>query len=342
MITLLLAITVTPGPATLVLKGLDPINLALGVEVPGKPELSAVYGRHEYRFWSAENLAEFKRSPVEHAVQTGGACGKMGALTGKGAPDRWAVVGGKVFLFASEGCRTTFLANRAKYFAPIAEVPPASTMERQDAADLYQKMIEAHGGQRAIGFTGTVVWTVDTPYVQGGKNLIWHTRNAIVNPSKFANWEEWDTGRAYFAADSGRAVDGKPGENYIVHPAEMRELKARIARSPFGILKGAGGTPIRPTADGLGFSMARGDVVFDVILDSVTGRISQIRYLDRHAGPVSSVVVEYSAYERLKGIWIPRASRTNVDAKGWSKLQKIDSVHLNAAMPSVFADAFGM
>lgn len=339
MITLLLSTIVAPGPTTLVLKGLDPIALVAGQEVAGKPDLVASYGRYEYRFANAANLAKFKSNPVANSVQTGGACGKMGALTGKGSPDRWAVVDGKIFLFASDGCRSTFLATKEKYFAPITAAPAASAMERQAAAELYIKTLEAHGGERAIRASGTILWTIDTPYQQGGKKLIWHTRNAIVSPTKFANWEDWDAGKVYFAVDGNKSADGKPGENYVIHPAEVRELTARMARHPFGILKGAGGTPIKPISDG--FTMARGDIVFDVVLDSQTGRITQVRYRDRQAGPVASVVVEYSGYEKLKGVWLPRASRINVDGKGWSKLTSISSIEMNAPAPTIFADAFG-
>ena len=97
----------TPKPK-LALKGLDPIALAEGKEVPGKALIGATYGLFEYQFASEENRKEFLKDPEGHGVQFGGACGKMGPFSGMGSPERYFVHAGKIYLFASEGCRDGF------------------------------------------------------------------------------------------------------------------------------------------------------------------------------------------------------------------------------------------
>lgn len=327
------------GPA-LVLKGLDPIDLVAGREVVGSPSYSMTYLRHEYHFASPEHKQQFAKNPTLYAVQTGGACGKMGALTGKGSVDRWAVARGKIFLFASEGCRTAFLANESSYFSEPGKAPQASPEEQKSAVDSYNAMRRAHGGN-ALKSIRSIEWTYETPYQESGKAKIWKSKYACLGNSKVAQWEEWDAGLAFFALDGKRTADGKPGEVFGMHPQERRELLAKFARHPAGILMGVGGKVVAPLKDGKGFVMSREDIVFTVKLDSATSRIAEIAYRDKYSGPVADVTVAYSDYESIEGVALPNTAKTKVGAGQWGSPKTVSAVKVNGSVPDVFRTAFG-
>ena len=104
-----------PLPA---LRGLDPVVLTQGRQVPGRAELVARHGRHAYAFESEASRAEFGRDPQRYAIRFDGACAFMarsGAAPGSGDPDRFLVHEGRVYVFASEACREGFAADPARY-----------------------------------------------------------------------------------------------------------------------------------------------------------------------------------------------------------------------------------
>jgi YHS domain-containing protein len=338
IVAIAVGLGVGSGPVKLVLKGLDPVMLASGQEVVGRSELTAAYLRHEYRFASSKNLAKFKANPVRYAVQNGGACGKMGALTGKGSPERWAVVHGKIFLFASDGCRTTFLENQGRYFS-TAEAPiEATEADRQKAMALMERVVSAHGGRSAIRAAKQIEWTYDTPYREDGKDKIWHTRHALLGATQLAQWEEWDAGRVFFTVDGTLALEGKKGEAYGVHPGELRELNALFWRSPAGILLGLA-RPLKVLEGGRVLAMAREDVAFRIRLHPETSRIEAVLFRDRFSGPIQDVEMEYSDYATSSGIALPNRERVRLNGGEWKAPRTIASWSINGPRPVVFEEA---
>jgi hypothetical protein len=93
----------TPAEPSLGFFPLDPVRLVRdGVEEDGELELATVHALWEYRFVSAATRAELLAAPDRYAIQLGGACGRMGALSGTGNPHLHAVHEGRLYLFASD------------------------------------------------------------------------------------------------------------------------------------------------------------------------------------------------------------------------------------------------
>ncbi|MBX3096879.1 MAG: hypothetical protein KF812_08455 [Fimbriimonadaceae bacterium] len=338
MIVLALLAAVTNfGETELVLTGLDPIELIAGREVAGKEEFSADYLRHHYRFVSAANRDAFLANTVRFAVQNGGACGSMGAMSGKGTPDRFAVVEGRIFLFASDGCRNSVVSNPAAYTAPLPAVPIATTSESSRAKSMINRAIAAHGGE-AVRRMRSVSWGRATPYEDQGQPKIWWSRYAILGPQKFAKWEQSPTDRYYFVKYGSAAVDGGREGNYGVHPGEVRALTALCARNPMGVLMGLS-EPVKVTEDGNGVVMVRDDIVFEVRFDRV-GRIQNVRYRDYIAGPIGTVERDYGNYKSVNGVSLPMSSRSRLNGGEWGSSQIFDEVIVNGPVPSVFREAF--
>lgn len=332
------ALVTASGPVSLALKGYDPVDLVSGREVKGRPEISAVSGRHEYRFCSEEHRTLFKATPHSYAVQNGGACGKMGALSGHGSPDRWAVVNGRIFLFASEGCRTAFLARKDAYFTPPDEPPKADAEEAREAQALFDRMVQSHGGKEALSAIQRVEWGYETPYEEKGDKRIWHTKIAYLGPDRYAHWEGSGEDPIFFVRDGATALEGTTGATYDVHPGERRALTAKVIRHPVAILLGGAGKPLKKVGND-GFVMARGDIVLTVRLDPTSGRLASVEYRDAYLGPVSSVIVEYGGYEVHGGVAFPRSHRVKVDGAEWGKQTRIANLVVNGAIPAVFSSA---
>lgn len=330
-------ISLIPTQGTAVLDGNDPIDMIEGRIVSGSASFSTNYLRHEYRFCSAEHLAAFKKNPTRYAVQNGGACGKMGALTGKGSPNRWAVANGKIYLFASDGCKTAFLENLDQYTAPV-KAPASGTDEDQRRANaIFEQMQNAHGAKTPTAIK-TIEWDIETPYKENGKEKIWHTKYAYIGPNQYAQWEEWDAGRISFVQDGTRAKEGKPGEMFGVHPGEVRELKTRFVRHPVGILMKMNGKPIATASDGRAIVFKNGDIAATLFLDPVTSRIHTIQFRDHFNGPVRVVHTEYSGYVSVNGVWLPTKWKTRVD-NGDFGAEQTCRYTLNGSLPIVFSDA---
>ncbi|MFM1872910.1 MAG: hypothetical protein RL398_2332 [Planctomycetota bacterium] len=138
--------SVAPPQPGLALTGLDPIELAADHEVAGRPSLTAVFEDLEYRFATAATLAKFRSAPADHAAQLGGACARMGPLSGLGSPDRWLVHDGRIYLFASEACRNAFAKRPEAFLPPTEPRPTPSSAEAAAGRELLDRAVAAHGG----------------------------------------------------------------------------------------------------------------------------------------------------------------------------------------------------
>jgi YHS domain-containing protein len=338
MISLLVSAVAMSGQPILALTGLDPIDLIHGKELAGDKSYSSSFGRHQYQFCSEAHLKQFENEPLKYAVQNGGACGKMGAMTGQGSPDRWLVANGMIFLFASDGCRDTFKSRVDEYFKPIEKPPLTTETELSRAADAFKKMIAAHGGESALSKLRNVEWTYEIPYKENGVSKIWLTKGAILDKERYALWEQWDSGKSFFVTDRNRSVEGSLKGTFSIHPGELREFTATVARNPIAVLMGMA-TPLKGSEDRKSIVMSYQDIAFTVELDKAS-RIARIRFVDKYAGPVSSVVVEYSDYVDVEGVALPKTRRVKVNDGLWGKTSTITAITAGKPEPDVFVEAF--
>ena len=99
-----------------------------GQELKGDSRWSTVYEDYTYWFSSERNLNLFLADPGRFAVQLGGACGRMGPLSGRGETSRMARFNGQLFIFASDACRDAFMA-RPSQFLQTPDPEPAYDAE---------------------------------------------------------------------------------------------------------------------------------------------------------------------------------------------------------------------
>jgi len=113
-------------------RGLDPVDLVSGKETKGSADISIVRDGFEYHFASNENRQRFEKDARQYEVQFGGACMKMGPLSGKGSAERFAVHQGRIYVFASDQCLATFNAAPDRFTDRVGlPEPPASPSSRR-------------------------------------------------------------------------------------------------------------------------------------------------------------------------------------------------------------------
>lgn len=149
---------VTEPSKILALRGLDPVELAKGKEVEGIGTWTHTAGMYTYRFASDANLETFRAKTAQFEVQFGGACGFMGPLSGRGAPDRFLVHKERIYLFASDGCRRRFEGNPDAFIDKPEPALRPNGRNRTLGKNLLELAARAHGGPaieaiKSIGYT---------------------------------------------------------------------------------------------------------------------------------------------------------------------------------------------
>jgi YHS domain-containing protein len=134
----------------LALAGLDPVALCKGEELAGDEAHTVDLRRYRYRFANEVNKQTFESDPERWCIQLGGGCGRMGPLSGVGDPARFAVHDGRIYIFASDGCRSGFLKHPASFLEIADPIAEGSEAERAAAHELLDLAVGALGGAERL------------------------------------------------------------------------------------------------------------------------------------------------------------------------------------------------
>lgn len=303
----------TPPPV-LALKGLDPIALASGEEKNGLESHEATFGRFKYRFLSEENKKTFFARPEQHAIQFGGACGKMGPFSGTGNPERYFIHDKRIYIFASESCRDAFKKDPEKHIDRPNPVPSGSDEERKLGAQLIDKALTGFGGAKVVDALKALQRVEKIVYRQNGKEIIGAGRATWVFPDAVRMEEDYGTPYGHVVRGGGGfELYGK--QNWTLEPA-MRDVAWRRAlREPILMLRN------RHAKDFV--ALARGDNQVEVALggatclwtlDGKTGRILSVEYKDRR-GIVGDNAIAYSDFKSVNGVMLPHSRKESFNGK---------------------------
>lgn len=315
------AIAETPKPK-LALKGLDPIALAVGKELPGKASIGATYGLFEYHFASEENRKEFLKDPEGHGVQFGGACGKMGPFSGMGSPDRYFVHAGKIYLFASEGCRDGFKSAPEQHIEVSNPVPTGTGLEKQKGLELIELVLRGFGGKEKVDGLKSLEIHEASVYVTDGKETAYPHRLKFRFPMEVLL--EDDFGSIYgFVVAGDKASQFAKEEMWPLESLVRDVARRQVLRYPILMLKN------REHKDFVAFARADGVVGEKSVkrlevalhgatstwsIDPVTGRILEVAYIGRSARN-GNQAIRYSDFREIDGIILPHARVRSFNGK---------------------------
>lgn len=216
----------------------DAVELIRGKEVDGQESIYADHFRYRYQFVTDDNKAEFLKNPGKYEIQQGGACGRMGALSGPGSVGIYAVYEGKLYLFASEGCRKTFLARPEKVLETPDSVPATDEASTKKGRELLDMAVAAMGGAEALDRVRTLRLVQEGEDKNGNETVKTAETVTIEFPDLVRRDQTWGEYRYAFLASGDVGWYQGTSNGYPLHPQQCAALRRQsLARNPIAILK---------------------------------------------------------------------------------------------------------
>lgn len=342
----------TPPERTLLV---DPIDLVAGRETPGNPDLALVLEGIEYRFSTPDHKAAFEHDPARYQVADGGACGRMGPLSGLGDARRYAVHDGRIFFFASDGCREGFLKDPTAHIETDDEMPFGSHEQVLQGRATLDKAVAWAGGAERLRTLSTFRATSAREEKQG--ETLWTVTNEtfFAFPASSYQREAWN--ESWFSTcatpDGGVMASSRGAER--IADSRTRAFRRAVARWPVVLLKArADGSPATDcpgfVAIGDGSGTLEGTPVEFVrvwlngaasrlTIDAATGRLLRLDYHGRDSSMrVGDVVRTFTEFATIEGLTLPTAYTVTLDGKDLPRAgASLDTFEINPApAPGLF------
>lgn len=334
----------TPPERTL---SVDAVELIAGRETAGKPEYVVVREGIEYQFATEENQATFEKEPAKFAVADGGACGRMGPLSGLGDARRYAVHAGRIYFFASDGCRAGFLKEPEQYIEVDDEVPFGSNDQVLKGRATLDKVVAWAGGAERLKAIMSYRESAARTEKQGGKDWAVTNETVIVFPNSYFQKEAWnDSWFSTLSGAQGGAMGSKRGKEPIA-ASRTRAFDRAMARLPIALLKahvdgspkadcpglvligeGEGeldGAPVEFVKVWLNGSGAR------LTVDKATGKLLALAFHGRDGTmKVGDSVRRFTTFATVGGVTLPTAYLVSSNGKELAGASgKIDTFEIN-------------
>lgn len=312
----------------------DPVELNRGKEVEGQESIFIDHFRYRYQFASEENKAEFLKNPAKYEIQQGGSCARMGALSGPGSVGIHAVHEGKLYLFASEGCRKTFLARPEKVLETPDPVPATDDASTKKGRELLGKAVAAMGGAEALDRVRTLRLVQEGEDKNGNETVKTSETVTIEFPDRVRRDQTWGEYRYTFLASGDVGWYQGTSDGYPLHPQQCAALRRQsLARNPIAILKAcnAPGAVIAYAGsgvveeDGKKVMFEKVTVAFDgaattLGIDPASGRIVTMEFLGQDSR-LYLVPIEhhFTRYGMEGGLKVPMEYVVSYDGKPSAK-----------------------
>lgn len=203
----------------------DPVELVRGREVAGNPEITTDHYRFRYQFASQENRDEFLRSPSLYEIQLGGACGRMGPLSGTGRPDIYAVYKNRIFIFASVSCKETFEKDPIAVLEFPDPMPEGSPEAKKKGRDLLEKVFSAMGGEEAVDGARNYQFRLEQTVESAGRRYDNKETVTIAYPGRVRSDSQWSESRYSLVLVDDEAWSESPSDMYMLHPQQHEAMR---------------------------------------------------------------------------------------------------------------------
>lgn len=325
------SLTSTAAQAPPPLEALDGVDTVLllktGKETFGKAAFKSEHGRFTYLFASAETKAEFDAAPERYAIQMNGACARMGSATGN--PSDYAVVDGKIYIFASDECHKLFVAAPGRFLLGPAPPMPSDARAASAGKALLDRAAAAHGGARLDALTSYA------------ESYLPVTANPMPSPPRVSmTWRFPDGVRLERTFD----MNGKPmtiatvlagGEGWNgptdapqlrpMNPVGVPGLERQTGRLLIPLLRNrnAQGTKVAAlgpaVVEGAAVErvrLVRGALDVTVNIDQASGRVHSIAAIDRGLeSAFGQILTVLTDFREVDGVLVPFTERATFDGK---------------------------
>lgn len=219
-------------------------------EVEGKVEYQQQQGRYRYLFANEANLKTFEANPAKYEIQLGGACARMGPLSGEGSPKLFAVHDGRLYIFASAQCRQSFLAAPEKLLDQD-DAPPATTDDsaRRGRA-LLDRAVQGMGGAARLDAITTYREGLSRETESGGTKYVVTRTLTLRMPDGVCSINCWnDECWGDLATNDDAWTTSSRGSESMVE-SQRTALLRTAGRHPLMLLRHRGKTGTIVTSDG--------------------------------------------------------------------------------------------
>jgi len=292
----------------------DAVELVAGREVPGKDDFFVDHARYRYLFATEANRATFKNSPERFEIQLGGACARMGPLSGAGSTERYAVHKERIYIFASDACRKTFLSTPDDLLDSPDPPPPADAQSTRRGRELIELALKSLGGADVVDAVTSFRAETVTTTKQGGKDYTNRKAWIIRFPNEFRSEDDWNESKwAAVAAKDAAFFDST--EVWSMHIQQRAALEAEFHRFPLVILRSRSRADFVAVASGEGtvdgkpvefVTVAFAGTTTKLGLDRQSGRILSATYRGR--GPklaYGDLRLTFTEFTNAGGIELP-------------------------------------
>jgi len=265
----------------------------------------------------------------------------MGPLTGPGSPDRWFVHDGRIYIFASEACRSSFTSNPENHIDRPDAAPAGTEVEKRRVAELIARALAAFGGARNVDALRS--WRASIAGTAKGNSGPVETLDsvAVLFPGRYRRDYAWGQFRA---SDAVSGAEGFRSENQTAWPMEAfeRDYTERLfLRHPLVLLQARRDPEFRAFAAGrqkLGdrdvewLTAGLRGATSRLAIDLETGRVLAVAFRGR-AGSLGDIVRTYSDFREADGLTLPFTTELSFNGKPMPSAKRTyTSIELNVAL----------
>lgn len=302
---------------------LDPVELQAGREVAGKPELALRQGKFVYHFASEATRAQFQQDPARFEIQLGGACARMGPLSGEGSVAIHAVHDGRLFLFASKQCRDGFLKAPHLMLESDDPAPKATPAQIERGHALLERALAAHGGAARIDAAHSYSERSEANVDSGGTTYRVVKARWIDFDGRARSEESWN-GEGWATVNAAEEAFASPS-NEDLADSQRHAFEREMSHTLLAVLRA--GRAIDAVVAHLGSSelgrqgieyvaVARSGMTHTLGIDPESGRVLSLAFRDR--GPdatVGRVERRFHDLREVAGILVPFAWSATFDGE---------------------------
>ncbi|MBL8760173.1 MAG: hypothetical protein JNL50_02635 [Phycisphaerae bacterium] len=304
----------------------DVVEIHQGREVSGSPDFAVDCWGYRYLFSSKQNADAFLGDYQKYEVQLGGACAKMGPLSGRGATTIHTIHDGRLFTFASPSCKENFLKDpeaRTDRPDPMPATTPESLARGQELLTL---MLTSMGGAAKVDAMSSLRMEATTREKQGSKDYN-HRRTWIASfPDKFRRDDDWDEYKyaMIVTPDFGVMAYSQVED---MHPQQRLALSrglyhlpgviARLRSRDDFIAVAAGAVTINET------KAEKLTVWFDstattLAIDPASGKVLAAFFRDRgKGGAIGAIEMRSTDWRDVDGLTLPAAAEAWFNNERW-------------------------
>lgn len=308
-----------------------------GAQVKGAADLISSFQGITYHFADPQSKQVFESNPARYAAMMAGGCGRMGSLSGRGRPDLFLVHDGKLFLFASEACRTTFQKNPDRFLERDDQAPKFTEEAMKRGRALLHDAVTTMGGAQRIDAIQAFEKSFSRKFESGGVEYD-HLYQFLTDFQGRVRETNVYNNAAYVRVLNGDDSFFQEGDLVRkMYPAAQREMQRLANRDLLTLLKSrekpnfaAATEDEAETGQSIALAIAFDGTVATLWLEPTTKLPMALEYRGR--GPSAAfgkVRVDFDQYRHVDGVLLPHVTRQSFDGQPWPDSQRSWSYRLD-------------